>query len=638
MRNLHSTLGRFCTFLVLSLLSFSVYGQDIEIRANGNQTEFCPDEEIVFTCDCSYGTNSPCSGETYVWFLIQNGDSIRLDTLSPSPFSIDDDELTLSPGNSNLDGADIVCRVTGPGIDGSDAAELDFHPGISLSLSPSSLAICQGETSPQVTVTPGGGDGNFSYLWESDDDLIDGDDDESTVTVKTTLSTGTYQLYITVSDGNGCSAKDSLAVLIRERPDADAGNNQAICPGESVVIGQTNNSSYTYLWTPAEGLNDASIALPTAAPSSTTTYTLTTALGGCTNTDNVEVEVIALPTVDEVDLDSPTGCDETDGTITVSASGESGFTLVYALVLAGDTIVDFSSDNSFDNLGKGTYEVLVGYEETVGRCLVSENVVLSPLITLSNIPDYCQADSSIQLADFLQGCESIQWLPMANTDGTLSLSTPGDITVDFICTTVDNCEAEGSLEVTINPLPVITYSTLDSSQDLRVCLLDGDRIEEHVVIEGPNLRWEILRQSGVESLPASGNGSPENLTISTEDTLFGGTVVFQLTASDQACDRIDTLIVEILPTEFFVPDLFTPNGDGINDTWNLKLPESTQAPYTLRIFNRSGATLVEASNLEREYRWDGTLNGRACPDGVYWYVLQKEGEVDPIRGTLTIRR
>lgn len=67
------------------------------------------------------------------------------------------------------------------------------------------------------------------------------------------------------------------------------------------------------------------------------------------------------------------------------------------------------------------------------------------------------------------------------------------------------------------------------------------------------------------------------------------------------------------------PKYFTPNGDGFNDTWNIKGTEILEN-IQIRIFNRYGKFLKEISpNGEG---WDGTFNGQLMPANDYWFTLR----------------
>ena len=69
---------------------------------------------------------------------------------------------------------------------------------------------------------------------------------------------------------------------------------------------------------------------------------------------------------------------------------------------------------------------------------------------------------------------------------------------------------------------------------------------------------------------------------------------------------------------FGIPNAFTPNGDGINDTWHIQFLDSYQN-CTVNIFNRTGQSVYNSNGYAAP--WDGTLRGTALPAGTYYYVI-----------------
>jgi gliding motility-associated-like protein len=70
--------------------------------------------------------------------------------------------------------------------------------------------------------------------------------------------------------------------------------------------------------------------------------------------------------------------------------------------------------------------------------------------------------------------------------------------------------------------------------------------------------------------------------------------------------------------EVFLPNAFSPNGDGINDLFGA----TTICPFdtfTLRIFNRWGTKVFETNEVGN--LWDGTFKGKTCPPDAYIYTL-----------------
>lgn len=134
---------------------------------------------------------------------------------------------------------------------------------------------------------------------------------------------------------------------------------------------------------------------------------------------------------------------------------------------------------------------------------------------------------------------------------------------------------------------------------------------------------------------------------SQQDTLFTfsryGTYVLKHCVYDPKYDCLSCSekLITVLPNPLIeIPNLFSPNNDGVNDYFKLVVGQDLEA-VALEVYNRWGA-LVFRSN-EIDFRWDGNaLNGNKCSDGVYFWVLTyKEAyndEVIHLRGDVTLMR
>jgi gliding motility-associated-like protein len=78
---------------------------------------------------------------------------------------------------------------------------------------------------------------------------------------------------------------------------------------------------------------------------------------------------------------------------------------------------------------------------------------------------------------------------------------------------------------------------------------------------------------------------------------------------------------EIPETHLFIPNAFTPDGDGINDNFNISYNNNTFpiSHFVLHIFNRWGEEIFESTDITKG--WDGKKNGNPCPGGVYVYKI-----------------
>lgn len=104
------------------------------------------------------------------------------------------------------------------------------------------------------------------------------------------------------------------------------------------------------------------------------------------------------------------------------------------------------------------------------------------------------------------------------------------------------------------------------------------------------------------------------------------------------CYEYDTLVVNVFP-ELIFPSGITPNGDGVNDDWEIdnisKFPN-----IEIEIYNRWGEKLFYSRGYPDTDRWDGTYKGKELPVGTYYYVARLNDGIHtkPITGPVTIVR
>ncbi|HYG16932.1 MAG TPA: gliding motility-associated C-terminal domain-containing protein, partial [Bacteroidia bacterium] len=98
-------------------------------------------------------------------------------------------------------------------------------------------------------------------------------------------------------------------------------------------------------------------------------------------------------------------------------------------------------------------------------------------------------------------------------------------------------------------------------------------------------------------------------------------ITYYIEIEDGNClsDRVPVQIKVVDETHVSVPNAFSPNGDGLHDTWGLKLSGIMKLSY-LRVYNRWGQVVFETSDAAR--RWNGTVNGKPLPVGTYYWILK----------------
>ena len=135
--------------------------------------------------------------------------------------------------------------------------------------------------------------------------------------------------------------------------------------------------------------------------------------------------------------------------------------------------------------------------------------------------------------------------------------------------------------------------------------------------------------------PASELSDP--FSISTLTTA-NETTTFYLTASNANCTVVDQVTVFVSDV-LTIPGSFSPNGDGVNDTWII--PGISFYPNTrITLFDRWGQMVTDIVGYNDLKPWDGTKNGKLVSDGVYFYVidLKSESSSKPLKGSVTLIR
>lgn len=116
--------------------------------------------------------------------------------------------------------------------------------------------------------------------------------------------------------------------------------------------------------------------------------------------------------------------------------------------------------------------------------------------------------------------------------------------------------------------------------------------------------------------------------------------VYWVILTNEVCKTTDTIIIEECP-EIDIPNVFTPNGDGLNETFH---PKGEPVPgYKLFIYNRWGVLLFQTTDFFQG--WNGQYHGADCPDGTYYYLvmfedpaLQQNQEIIKKSGVVTLIR
>jgi len=215
--------------------------------------------------------------------------------------------------------------------------------------------------------------------------------------------------------------------------------------------------------------------------------------------------------------------------------------------------------------------------------------------------------------------DGLSWTPIANT--TTSQLTIGLTQTSWFSAIVQSgtCNIDTTIAAIIT---VVSLPTASAGNDISIILGQST----------------ILAGSGTGAplwLPSAGLSNPAVFTPTANPV---STTIYVLTVTDSnACTNSDTAIVTVIQGVFNgkVSNLFTPNGDGINDNWFVEgiqnFPDNEVFVYN--IYGKEVYTKKAYTN-----DWQGTFNGTELPDGTYFYVIRFESSDKIRKGTVDILR
>ncbi|MDF3079193.1 MAG: hypothetical protein K0S09_3082 [Sphingobacteriaceae bacterium] len=247
-----------------------------------------------------------------------------------------------------------------------------------------------------------------------------------------------------------------------------------------------------------------------------------------------------------------------------------------------------------------------------------------PLVVFNPIPGICEELDAIQLTEASE-TTSFPGSGIYSGDGVSSsgifdpeIAGVGTHTITYTFTGSNGCVNSQSQDVSVYKTPTVNAGTD------QVILLGG-QFTLSPTTTGDNLTYKWSPATGLtRDDVANPIAKPD------DDITYSVTIT-----TGEGCTATDDIFIKVLKSPE-VPNTFTPNNDGVNDTWNIKYLESYPGA-TVDIFNRYG-TKVYTNITGYSQPWDGTVNGEALPAGTYYYIINPKNGKKIMSGQLTIIR
>ncbi|MEO6304047.1 MAG: PKD domain-containing protein [Bacteroidia bacterium] len=443
------------------------------------------------------------------------------------------------------------------------------------------------------------------------------------------LSNGTYTVSLTAIDINGCSdVKTNTVSIFNFLPGVVAGST--ICAGQSATLNASGGTSYT--WSPSAQVSNTSIANPVVTPTANSIYSVTifnnTGGNNCSQTLTTSVIVNPKPTANFNYSTNPCG-----GGVYYNDLSTVNIT-AWQWTLSATATSTVQNPYNFYTTG-GTYSItlIVTNSDGCTDTIIKPVPVLTPPPVAVNGATVVCKGSRVQLA--ASGGTAYAWTPpstldlpfAANPSASPSVSTQYSVVItttlvvsgspcQFLLTTGVNV-----LQLSTTPISAVANPVIVVTGSITTLTYIGD--------PGALVTW----------LPPGSTTPASGYTVTAHPDR---PTTYTAVATNGACKEYAEVSVEAysegcLDIDVFIPNTFTPNGDGKNDflfVRGLKVDEVYFAVY-----NRWGEKVFDTTDKTKG--WDGIYKSRPADVGVFgWYLKVKclNGDENFKKGNVTLIR
>jgi gliding motility-associated-like protein len=525
--------------------------------------------------------------------------------------------LTANTTYTLVSAASAVLNTCSTAINNSVTIAVNALPGASFSSS--ALVVCNGNPAtltfagtPNATVTYTAGSSSQNVTLDAAGNAL--------VVVPNITATTVYSLVdVTAAGPNGCSKALSQSVTISAVPLLAASvsaNPLVICSGQGSTISfsGTSNAVITYSINSASAqsvtLNAAGLAsVTTGVLSANTTYQL---IGvamtgtGCNRVLSGSVVISVNPIPNAIYSGDLNYCEGEPVLLNLSSA------------IAGTTFSWTVSQNGTAGAAPGT-----GNQ-------IAQNVTLSGATagivtyTVTPLHDGCTGNPIVITA-------IIHPVPVLEImDGVICTTSSAPASSQFYTLNTNLDPASHSFEWFIggNPIPGASASTYDAFQTGTYTVIATNAAGcvsvpvDAVVSQMPKGESLIIEQSEAFSddptvtIMVTGGGGPFLFQLD-HGAFQSSNVFYNVVAGTHTINVVDEFCTNLTTTVTIVdyPKFFTPNGDGYNDTWNIKGFDDA----VINIFDRYGKLIKQISS--NGLGWDGTYNSRLLPSTDYWFTI-----------------
>jgi gliding motility-associated-like protein len=454
-----------------------------------------------------------------------------------------------------------------------------------------------------------------------------GDATTSTVLnpIHTYSAAGTYTVLLT--SGTGLCSDTAQQVVTINLVFPAVASGPTICFGNNGQLNASGGTSYS--WTPSTGLSSTTASNPTANPTVTTVYSVavTNSVNGCSRTLTTQVLVNPKPTANYVFSVNPCG-----GGVTFTDQSTSNITQWNWNFGNSQTSTSQSPYQFYSTGGTYTVSLIVANGDGCYDTIVQPVTVgTPPPVSVSSTQTICLGGQVMLNAS---GGFSYQWIPatglnipnIATPIASPSATTQYSVIITNTNSIGDTCRFMLTTNVVVTQLSTIPISA-EAIPD--TVLLGNSTTLTLTATPGAIATWYPLGSTQ----PAGGY----SVTSTPQHDMTYTVVIQRGPCGDTLLVRVWVIEDGCVETDVFIPNTFTPNGDGYNDKMFARGHKLAKVYFA--IYNRWGEKVFETNDINEG--WDGNFKGRPADVGVFGYYVKitcVNGQETFKKGNITLIR
>ena len=461
---------------------------------------------------------------------------------------------------------------------------------------------CQGDVAHlqlNVAVDP-----SYTINWYQDGNLIAGQN--NAMLQVTTNGNYTATLVSTIGPCSKSAAAHSIAFISSPSFTFDYPDVLNYCDGTPVTLQPQGDPAYHYRWYLNGVLTGDNTMALNITQSGSYHVEVSACEGSWVPSKIVQVNFIKLP-VPVIQTDKPVYCIGDNASLSVSVPVSNAYT------------INWYQDNNLLSAQQNRTSLITNVAGSYSVKIISSIVTceqVSAIQPLTLNPEPTVSIAQTVLTTLCSG-QPVQ-LQVGYTGGTIQWSTgetTAQITVNksgtykATVTSAAGCVADADVNLQLFPLPVFTL------RDTSVCTYTRQSVTLTAPAGYSSYSWN------------DGEGTGASFLVTTPQTV-------SLTVTDSnGCQATQQVTVSAQCPDVHFPNTFTPNGDGINDSWDIAGLENDPTAM-ISVYNRYGSLVYQSRGYNTP--WNGSYQGKKLPAAVYYYIISAKNGKQTFSGSVTI--